>query len=262
MNWLISANSDIYDHSSSFEHYGFIDWRQGSTKYNEGDMVYIYCTRPLKMIQYKCKVEKIDLEFSQIRDDRDYWIDIVQYEKSLNGKFIRLRLIEQVSNDFMRLEKLQLNGLKSAPQGPIKIKDEGLLKYIEKHFTDNYQIDFFPEILDEDEEHYEGAKKLVIVNKYERSSKARENAVTFHGLRCKVCEIDFEEEYGIVGRGFIHIHHLVPINKIGKDYKINYQEDLIPICPNCHAMLHRKFNGREISVDELKRMRNALNNEQ
>lgn len=252
MNWLISANSNMYDHSSSFEHYGFIDWRQGLTKYSVGDIVYIYCTRPIKMLQYKCKVEKIDLEFSQIRDDKEYWLNIEEYQKSLIGKFIRLRLIEQVSNDFMRLENLQHNGLKLAPQGPIKIKDDNLLKYIEKFFTDNYQIDFFPDILNEGEAYYEGAKKSILVNKYERSSKARENAVRFHGLSCKVCEINFEEKYGIIGKDFIHIHHLVPINEIGKNYKIDFQKDLIPVCPNCHSMLHRILNGRELTVDELK----------
>lgn len=30
------------------------------------------------------------------------------------------------------------------------------------------------------------------------------------------------------------------------------KKDLIPVCPNCHAMLHRKINGVEISTDELK----------
>ena len=260
MNWIISANSFMYDHSRSFLHNGYIDWRQVSTKYNIGDTVYIYCTRPIKMIQYKCNVEKIDLEFNQIRDDEEYWINIEEYQKSLTGRFIRLRLIEQVSNDFMKLDKLQQNGLKVAPQRPMKIKDDKLLKYIEKYFTDNNQIDFFPDILNEYESHYEGAKKSVLVNKYERSSKARENAVKFHGCKCKVCGINFEDKYGLIGKGFIHIHHLVPINEIGENYKIDYQKDLIPVCPNCHSMLHRKLYGRELTVDELKQELNRIQN--
>lgn len=89
MNWLISANSSIYDHASSFEHYNFIDWRQGIAKYEIGDIVYIYCTRPLKKIRYKCKVEKKDLEFESIRDDKEYWINEEEYKKSLDGKFMR-----------------------------------------------------------------------------------------------------------------------------------------------------------------------------
>ncbi len=256
MNWIISANSNMYNHSSSFEHFGFIDWRQGRTKYEVGDTVYIYCTRPLMMIQYKCKVEKIDLNSTQIRDDKKYWLDEEEYYKSLDGNFIRLRLIEQVSNNNMRLDKLQQNGLNSAPQGPVKIKDQELLEYIEKYFTDNYQSDFFPDVLNESDIEYEGAKTTVLVNKYERSSKARENAIKYHGLNCKVCNINFKNTYGEIGTNFIHIHHLVPIHEIGSDYKIDYQTDLIPVCPNCHSMLHRKIKGIEPTIDELKRIMN------
>lgn len=254
MNWLISANPNIYNHASSFEHYGFLDWRQGKIKYATGDTVYIYCTNPIKMIQYKCKIENIDLYSSQIRDDKDYWIDSEEYFKSINGKFMRLRLLEQVSNPKMSLEKLIENGLKAAPQGAMKIQNQSLLIYIEKHFTDNYQIDFFPDILKEDESHYEGAKKSIMVNRYERSSMAREKAVKHHGFNCKVCNINFENVYGEIGKEFIHIHHLKPINEIGKSYKINYETDLAPVCPNCHSMLHRKINGKEPSIEELKRM--------
>jgi 5-methylcytosine-specific restriction protein A len=254
MNWIISANSKMYDHSSSFEHYGSIDWRQGKTKFEVGDTVYIYCTRPLMMLQYKCIVDRIDLGSSQIRDDKEYWIDQEEYLKSLDGKFMTLRLIEQISNNRMKLVNLKENGLKAAPQGPMKIKNESLQEYIDTYFTDNYQTDFFPETLKESETEYEGVKKTVIVNKYERSSKARENAVNYHGLNCKVCNLNFKKVYGEIGEDFIHIHHIVPINEIGKNYKIDYKKDLIPVCPNCHSMLHRKLNGKEPTIEELKLM--------
>lgn len=256
MNWIISANPNMYDHSSSFEHYGFIDWRQGNAKFEIGDTVYIYSTRPLKMLQYKCIVEKINLDSIQIRDDKEYWLDKEEYYKSIDGKFMTLRLIEQVSNEQMKLENLKKHGLKAAPQGPIKIKDENFLNYIEKFFTDQYQIGYFPQTINEEEVQYEGAKKTVIVNKYERSSKARENAVKYHGLNCTVCDINFKKMYGEIGKGFIHIHHLVSIHEIGTDYKIDYKNDLIPVCPNCHSMLHRKINGKEPTIDELKQMIN------
>ena len=64
--------------------------------------------------------------------------------------------------------------------------------------------------------------------------------------------MDFEETYGELGRGFIHVHHLVPISSIGKTYQIDPINDLAPVCPNCHAMLHRGQNGREQSIEELK----------
>ena len=50
---------------------------------------------------------------------------------------------------------------------------------------------------------------------------------------------DFARVFGALGEGFIHVHHIVPIGKIGKEYKIDPIADLIPVCPNCHAMIHR-----------------------
>ena len=64
--------------------------------------------------------------------------------------------------------------------------------------------------------------------------------------------MSFEDKYGEIGTGFIHIHHIVPISEIGKEYEINYKTDLVPVCPNCHAMLHRKVNDRTLTIEELK----------
>ena len=58
--------------------------------------------------------------------------------------------------------------------------------------------------------------------------------------------------YGELGKDFIHVHHIVPLNTIGEEYKVDYKNDLIPVCPNCHAMLHRKLNNKYYSIEELK----------
>ena len=73
-------------------------------------------------------------------------------------------------------------------------------------------------------------------------------------MNCKVCNLNFKKVYGEIGEDFIHIHHIVPINEIGKNYKIDYKKDLIPVCPNCHSMLHRKLNGKEPTIEKLKLM--------
>lgn len=44
----------------------------------------------------------------------------------------------------------------------------------------------------------------------------------------------------------------MPIHSIGKEYKIDYKKDLIPICANCHVMVHKKINGQELTLEELK----------
>lgn len=255
-NWIISANSQMYDHTSSFEHYSFIDWRQGNVNFAIGDIVFIYSTKPISMIQYKCIVDKIDLYYPNIRDDKKYWKDQEEFQKSINGKFMRLKLIDQIYNQKLSLENLKVNGLNAPPQGPIKVKPN-LLEYLSLNFSDNFQTDIFPEMFDNENIQFEGIKKQILVNKYERSSIARKKCIEFHGLNCKVCGLKFSEKYGIIGNDFIHIHHLTPIHKIGKEYKVDYKNDLIPVCPNCHSMLHRKVKGSEPTIEELKQMING-----
>lgn len=105
---------------------------------------------------------------------------------------------------------------------------------------------------DVDGVYYEGAKKRVFVNAYERNAKAREECIRHYGVRCCVCGFDFEERYGEIGRGFIHVHHVRPLSTIGRRYKLNAKRDLRPVCPNCHEMLHRRSPAFEI--DELKEL--------
>lgn len=168
---------------------------------------------------------------------------------------MRLKLIDQIYNQKLSLENLKTNGLSAAPQGPVKVKPN-LLEYINSNFSDIFQIEIFPEMLDGIAVEFEGMKKQILVNKYERSSIARKKCIEFHGLNCKVCGLTFSKKYGDIGNEFIHIHHLTPIHKIGKEYKVDYKNDLIPVCPNCHSMLHRKINGNEPTINELKEMIN------
>lgn len=251
--WMISANAKVYDHNSSFEQYNYIDWKQGRTKYAINDIVYIYATKPTSLVRYKCIVEKVNLASSEIRDDKEFWVSPEAYENSLAGKFIRLKLLNQFSNSSLNLKNLKLNGLSAAPQGPIKITSE-LSNYLKKHCTDDLQSEYFPDVIDDDEINFEGIKKKITVNMYERSSVAREKCIKYHGLTCCVCEMNFLDRYGEIGKFFIHIHHLKPISEIGKEYKVDYKKDLVPVCPNCHAMLHRKLNGKELSIEELKQI--------
>lgn len=94
---------------------------------------------------------------------------------------------------------------------------------------------------DVDEGHYiEGAVAQVLVNRYERDPKARAACLNHHGSCCAVCHLNFKERYGEIGDGFIHVHHKMPLAMLGKDYRVNPVKDLVPVCPNCHAMLHRR----------------------
>ena len=100
---------------------------------------------------------------------------------------------------------------------------------------------------------YEGSIKQVQVNVYERNSEARKKCLEHHGYRCKVCDFDFEKVYGVIGKDYIHVHHIVDLASIGKEYKVDPVNDLIPVCPNCHAMLHIQ-KPIALSVEKLKRL--------
>lgn len=86
----------------------------------------------------------------------------------------------------------------------------------------------------------EGAVKRVPVNQYERNPKARAACIRQHGVGCAVCGFDFEERYGEIGEGFIHVHHKRPLGRLKSTYRLDPKNDLVPVCPNCHAMLHRR----------------------
>ena len=103
----------------------------------------------------------------------------------------------------------------------------------------------------------EGNVKQITINRYERNPVARRICLKYYGTHCQICNFDYYKTYGEVGKDFIHVHHIVPISNINKEYKLNPIEDLIPVCPNCHSMIHRK---KEIlSVKELKQIfRNRL----
>ena len=97
----------------------------------------------------------------------------------------------------------------------------------------------------------EGAVRQITVNAYERNLQARAACIAHWGLACIVCDFDFEAFYGPIGRGYIHVHHLRPLAEIGTIYVLDSIADLRPVCPNCHAMIHRRVEG-VYTIEEVK----------
>ena len=95
------------------------------------------------------------------------------------------------------------------------------------------------EELDAPERYSEGARKQIYVNAVERSGKARDACIEHHGLDCVVCGFNFQLVYGQLGEHFIHVHHLVPVGDLHGEHMVDPACDLVPVCPNCHAMIHR-----------------------
>lgn len=86
----------------------------------------------------------------------------------------------------------------------------------------------------------EGASSNVSITRYERNPHARKACLKHYGYACTICEFDFQEFYGEAGKEFIHVHHLNEISGQDGEYEINPVNDLRPVCPNCHAIIHRK----------------------
>ena len=96
----------------------------------------------------------------------------------------------------------------------------------------------------------EGAGKKVYTTTYERSPQLKAQALRIHGYTCMACGFNFEKAYGEYGKGYIHVHHVKPVATAGVR-EVNPKEDLIVLCANCHAMVHRRKN-KVLSLEELK----------
>ena len=107
----------------------------------------------------------------------------------------------------------------------------------------------YPDEIEEPGKLLEGHKKKIFVNAYERNPVARGRCIEHYGAKCIVCAFDFEKNYGVIGKGFIHVHHLISVAALGAEYEVNPIEDLRPVCPNCHAMLHKKVPS--LTIEEL-----------
>jgi predicted HNH restriction endonuclease len=102
-----------------------------------------------------------------------------------------------------------------------------------------------PETVPSDREYITGSVTQVLVNAYERDPKARLECIKTLGVNCEVCGMNFEQRYGNIGRGFIHVHHKKQLSS-REVYHLNPRTDLAPVCPNCHAMLHTSYPPLEI----------------
>jgi len=96
----------------------------------------------------------------------------------------------------------------------------------------------------------ERKRNLVEIAKREWNQKYNKN------IRCFICSFSFKDQYGQLGEDFIEAHHIQPISTIVPDTIIKVS-DLIPVCSNCHSMLHR--HNSFVTVEQLQSIVAASN---
>lgn len=179
-----------------------------------------------------------DQGFSTFRDSRLYLVEV-------DGKFYPPKAIGS-------LAYLLATGVTVGPSEFVGAREGAWHKCLQGlGFDIHLKAESAPECPDEVTQKFtEGHGKQVWVNRYERDPGARAACVRHWGARCHVCSLAFEERYGALAKGFIHVHHLRPLSEIGKSYQVDPKNDLRPVCPNCHAMLHRSG----LSIGRLRRL--------
>jgi hypothetical protein len=170
--------------------------------------------------------------------------------------------------DYLRLRLTQSNGLKPDPPGAelVATRDasEGFQDGPKDHTASAERaVDLLeeecrpidvplPEEVHEADGLVEGAVRTITVNAYERNPEARLRCIEAHGTSCCICGFSFGVVYGPEAEGYIHVHHVRPLSEVGGEYAIDPVEDLRPVCPNCHAVLH--LGGRCRSIEEVRQL--------
>jgi hypothetical protein len=112
----------------------------------------------------------------------------------------------------------------------------------------------YPDEVDSERTYVEGALTVVAVNRFERDRAARAACIAHYGLKCMVCQTSPEAVYGAAGRKAMHVHHVVPLSSIRREYVVDPINDLRPVCPTCHAVIHSRSGEDVFSIEEVQRM--------
>lgn len=130
---------------------------------------------------------------------------------------------------------------------------------VEEDWSTAIQANFFdlpetilPEPIETSDIFIEGAEYQSFVTRYERNPIARQRCIDHYGSACFICNFDFAKVYGDLAKGFIHVHHLKPLASIGENYEVDPIDDLRPVCPNCHAVIHMR--KEPYTIDEVRNM--------
>lgn len=271
-NWLVTVNYDQFDLEKAYEVLPTIYWKNNTINTEKGfqinDIVHVYVTKPISQVVYQFKV----IGHAHAEDyplmQKSFWKDASQLSHikhyAILDKVKKVNKATLTFDYFVQQKLISNNPIQGrrtdrdkCETDPIRI----LLDHIFKNFQDeNINSDYPDEANMTDKRFFEGAKQTVQVNRFERNVEARHLCIKRNGSRCKICDMSFEETYGAFAQGFIHVHHITPLHQISESYEVDPVHDLIPVCPNCHAMLHKTINGIPMTIEKLKMLYQYSNN--
>lgn len=182
-------------------------------------------------------------------EDRNVYRVGIQFDVLLNADEEQILTLDELNHGELARQNWtpQSSGISIKPE----IVDE--LEQVWFNFVTTHNLrhnPFFAKDIEEQTVYTEGTPSQITQTKYERNPYARKKCIEHYGTSCSVCGFNFEQIYGEIGKNFIHVHHLTQVAKVGKTYSVDPVKDLRPVCPNCHAMIHRRKDA--ITIEELK----------
>ncbi len=215
-------------------------------KMNIGDIFYLYRSGKTNngIIGYGFIAEKLGKHL--------HWIEEKKQKGEHHNK-VKLIFSDLFLEPVITYEELKsLLGEKPVLQGGARSCEENTSFILQQFFfKKKYALEKENEL---SKVYIEGDKKERINIYYERNLAARTICIEHHGLKCSVCNFKFTDLYGDLGDGIIDIHHLTALSEIGVEHVVDPIEDLRPVCPNCHRMLHKKTPA--YTIEELKEIIN------
>lgn len=131
--WILPWNKAVYDLPQSLKDYGFVDWKQRN-KLKVGDIVFIYCSSPVRQLVYMMEVTKVNLTLAESVNDHYLFKDEHRVGKS--GLCARLVPISQASIPTQELSYATLKalGLTAQLQGGTRVPD-----FLLDHILNNFR---------------------------------------------------------------------------------------------------------------------------
>ena len=121
--WIIPFNPNYFRLADCLREQGYVEWTQ-RYKYQIGDIVFIYSSKPDSKLLYKMQVTATNLSANECADDRKYLLKPSEVAANVDIPLgFRMTPLAENTSDKLTLNDLLEHGLKWVPQGGLKVKE-------------------------------------------------------------------------------------------------------------------------------------------